>query len=253
MDDPRPATVMPQAIAAPALREGAAHGIVVVDEAISECNGPFCRMVGYADAEIRGRTLLDFCSEVQADGAYSSERWQRRWQAARAGLPQWFPWQFRDREGRRVHALVHLGAAADGEDGLVADVHDLSRLDQAGWSQADSRSRLQQVLDHTKAVIFVKDRDGRYVFANRELERLVRTPAGRIVGHTDLELWPQDVAERFRRNDAQVLLERRAMEFEVIADLGRQRRTFLSFKFPLLDAVGEPYAVCGIAIDITER
>jgi len=50
-----------------------------------------------------------------------------------------------------------------------------------------------------------------------------------------------------------VLEQRSAIEFEVTADVAHQQRTFLSFKFPLFRADGEPYAVCGIATDITER
>ncbi len=239
--------------------EPAVHGVVVLDAAIIDCNGRFCRIVKCDRAELVGRTFLDISPEVQSDGAFSSERWQRRAQAAHAGLPQWFPWQFRDCAGRRVHTLVHLAAdagdSADSAEGsrLSVHVHDLSDLQSAGWITPETQSRLQRVLDHTKAVIFVKDRAGRYVFANRELERVVRMPAGRIIGRTDAELWPAEVAAHFQANDAHVLQQRTAAEFEVTADVGRQRKTFLSFKFPLFGSDGEPYAVCGVATDITER
>lgn len=230
----------------------ATHGIALIGEAVEECNERFCRMIGSGREALLGKPLLDLCPQVQADGAFSRERWQRRAQAARAGLAQWFPWQFRNGEGRRVHALVHL-SAQPAREALIAHVHDLSNLRQAGWIKPESLARLQDVLDHTKAVIFVKDTGGRYVFANRELERVVRMPAEQIVGHTDHELWPPEAAEHFRANDAQVLQQRSAIEFEVTAEVGRQRRIFLSFKFPLFRADGEPYAVCGIATDITER
>src|SRR5262245_18911864 len=110
MNDSGMRTMTGQAIPAPALLEGAVHGIAVLGETIVECNEPFSRMIDYERGDLEGKTLLELSPEVQSDGAFSSERWQRRWQAARAGLPQWFPWQFRHRNGRRVHALVHLGA-----------------------------------------------------------------------------------------------------------------------------------------------
>ena len=235
------------------LPHNAMHGIVLLGEGIADCNARFCRLVGQERAALIDRTLLELSPRVQADGAFSSERWSRRWQAARAGLPQWFPWQFRNADGERVHALVHLSARQPDAATLVAHVHDLSNLREAGWIKPESHARLQDVLDHTKAVIFVKDREGRYVFANRELERTVRMPAEQIVGRTDHEIWPPEVAAHFRANDAQVLRERTAIEFEVTAEVARERRTFLSFKFPLFGADGEPYGVCGIATDITER
>ncbi len=110
---------------------------------------------------------------------------------------------------------------------MVARVHDLSHVRNAEWIKPESRVRLQQVLDHTKAIIFVKDLDGRYVFANRELERAVRIPAERIIGHTDDELWPPELAEQFRTADAQVLRERSGTEFELMGNVGGQRRPSL--------------------------
>jgi len=236
----------------PARLDPIVHGYLLLDEAIADCNERFCLMLGASHAEIVGKALIDLCPGHQADGALSRERWQRRWQAARAGLAQWFPWQFRNSEGARVHALVHL-RTDEAARGLVAHVHDLSHVHEAGWIRPESQARLQAILDHTKAVIFVKDREGRYVFANRELERALRMPTERIIGHTDHEIWPPELAERFRANDAQVLDQRSATEFEVTGTVGGQERTFISFKFPLFGADGSTYAVCGIATDITER
>ncbi|MGZ5126322.1 MAG: PAS domain S-box protein [Burkholderiales bacterium] len=231
---------------------GRAHGVFVLANVIVDCNDRFCGTLQTARAALVGKSPLDISPRHQADGAQSVERWQRRLQAARAGLKQWFPWQFRSADGRPVHTLVHLGMdpRAAGHR-LVADVHDLSNLAHAGWVKPGSEARLQHVLDNTKAVIFVKDREGRYIFANRELERAVRMSAEKIVGHTDYDIWPRELAERFRASDARVLADRSASEFEVTTKEEARPRTFHSFKFPLFDAHGEPYAVCGIATDIT--
>ena len=228
------------------------HGVFTLDQGITDCNERFCATLQSSPAALIGKSFLDISPRLQADGAYSAERWQRRLQAALLGIPQWFPWQFRSADGRSVHTLVHLRiGAADSAQRLVGDVHDLSNLRRAGWLKPGSESRLRHVLDNTKAVIFVKDREGRYIFANRELERAVRMSAERIVGHTDDEIWPPELAKRFRASDARVLAERTAKEFEVTTKEEGGPRTFLSFKFPLFGAGGAPYAVCGIATDIT--
>jgi PAS domain S-box-containing protein len=237
----------------PAALDSAVHGVVLLSDGMAECNGHFCRMLEWRPLELTGKPILELCPELQADGALSSERWQRRCQAASAGLPQWFPWQFRSRGGRRVHALVHLRARDGAGPDLVAHVHDLSNLREAPWIKPETRARLQDVLEHTKAVIFVKDREGRYVFANRELERAVRLPARRIIGRTDSDVWPVEFAERFRASDAQVLLQQSATEFEATGTLGGHSRTFLCFEFPLFTPESHAYGVCFIATDITER
>jgi PAS domain S-box-containing protein len=229
------------------------HGVVHLADAIARCNERFSRLVGFDPAALVGKSLLELCPELQADGAFSAERWKRRWQAARAGLPQWFPWQFRNRHGRRVHALINLSLDPQTPGRVVASVHDLSNRGQSGWIRPDSRARLQQVLDQTKAIIIVKDLEGRYVFANREFERATRMPAERAVGHADSDLWPPEHVAQFVSHDTEVFATRTATEYEVTATIGRQRKTFLAWKFPLFKPDGEPYAICGVATDITER
>jgi PAS domain S-box-containing protein len=116
----------------------------------------------------------------------------------------------------------------------------------------DLPAPLQQIVDHTTAAVFVKDLDGRFLFVNREFERIKGRPIEEIVGRLDREVFPS-VAADLRDNDRRVVAERRAIDFEECVDTARGRRTYLAHKFPLLDAAGCPYAVCGIATDITDR
>jgi PAS domain S-box-containing protein len=116
----------------------------------------------------------------------------------------------------------------------------------------DVQAPLQQVVDHTSAAVFVKDLDGRYVFVNREFERLKGVPVAAIVGRRDEEIFPATAAD-FRRNDQRVLDELRALDFEERIETPQGRRTYLSHKFPLVDGAGRAFAVGGIATDITDR
>ena len=122
----------------------------------------------------------------------------------------------------------------------------------AAFVALDARAQLQQIVDHTSAAVFVKDLDGRFLFVNRDFERIKGLPLDAIVGHLDSELFPSSVAE-LRRNDLRVANERRAIDFEEAVETVQGRRTYLSHKFPLIDAAGSVYAVCGIATDITGR
>jgi len=117
----------------------------------------------------------------------------------------------------------------------------------------DSEIRLQQVLDNSGAIVFAKNRDGRYLFVNREFERVTGRTSTQMLGQTDDEIFQPELAARFRHNDLRVLQEKHSIEFEEVADFGGGTRTFLSSKFPLLDSEGVAYAVCGMATDITER
>jgi PAS domain S-box-containing protein len=116
-----------------------------------------------------------------------------------------------------------------------------------------SEARLRDILDNSPAIISVKDTEGRYLLVNRGFERIADRPREDILGATDLDLFPEDAAKRFRGHDQQALRQCEPIEFD--EDLpGRDgNRTYISVKFPLLAPDGQPYAVCGISTDITAR
>ncbi len=228
--------------------------VLVLGQAIEDCNDAACRLLGRARDEIVGRSPLDLSAAEQADGTPSELGGRARIDGALAGQPQWFTWRFRVAGGVECSTLVHLETVRlGGRRRLVAHIQDLSSLLRAEISLRDSEYRLRQILDQSDAVVFWKDLEGRYLFVNREFCRLVERDAEAVLGRTDAEVMPPEVASRLRGNDAQVLASRRAVAFEENGVFRGEARTYLVSKFPLLDAGGAPYAVCGIATDITER
>jgi PAS domain S-box-containing protein len=115
-----------------------------------------------------------------------------------------------------------------------------------------NEARLQALMDQAPAAIYAKDSEGRYLFSNRYQQELVGRSREEILGHDDHDLFPKDVAELLRANDAQVL-SGQSRSFEEVAWHPSGPRTFLSTKFPLPGAEGIPAAVGGISTDITER
>ena len=120
-------------------------------------------------------------------------------------------------------------------------------------NDADSVLILQQILDHATAVVYVKDRDGRYHFVNRLFLELFHRSANEIIGHTDAEIFPPEITAELHRNDALVFERNAPIEFEEQVPSDDGMHTYLSLKFPLYNAQGAAYAVCGISSDITER
>ena len=116
----------------------------------------------------------------------------------------------------------------------------------------DSEQRLQDVVDNTTAVIFVKDLELRYILINREYERRHLVPRDQIRGKTDFDIHPHDVAEAVRANDRQVIEGGAPIQFEEAVPSAEGERYYIVSKFLLRDRTGKPYAVCGIATDITQ-
>ncbi|AOS44905.1 Blue-light-activated protein [Lacunisphaera limnophila] len=116
----------------------------------------------------------------------------------------------------------------------------------------ESEARLQDIMDHSPAIIFLKDLDGRYQLCNHAFELFCARPRSAILGCRDEDLFPAAPAARAREHDLQVQAAGRPMEFEE-ASTDTPPRLYLAHKFPLLDEQGRIYALCGISTDITDR
>ena len=117
----------------------------------------------------------------------------------------------------------------------------------------ENKELLQRIIDNTTAVIFIKDLEGRYMLINTRYEKLFNVTQEQIRGKTDYDLFPKEVADAVRLADMEVLRSNRLIEFEENVPNDGIMRNYISIKFPLHDENNRPYAVCGMATDITER
>ncbi|HET9762857.1 MAG TPA: PAS domain S-box protein [Casimicrobiaceae bacterium] len=165
--------------------------------------------------------------------------------AARSGLTGG------DELGRLSRAFDAMALeVAETQTRLRRDIAERARVQRA---LENSEARLQQILNNATAVVSVKDTEGRFLFVNRQWEEIFRIPHEQVVGRTDSEMLPHGAAHAHRTNDLLVLQRNSPMEFEETARLDDGLHTYISIKFPLHDAKGVAYAVCGISTDITER
>ncbi len=230
------------------------RGVFLLGRTFEDCNSRLCRLWGHPREEILGRTLLDFSPEAQPDGSPSRQAIERRLRAVAEDLPQCFEWRSRRKDGTTVDVLLSLERVVlDGEMRILGRVCDVTDLRRAESALHESEARLRQVLDNTTALIYAKDRDGRFILVNRNFLELFRLQDTDILGKTDFDLFPAKRAEEYRRNDMLVVEQKAPIDFEESAVLDDGLHTYVSSKFPLYDAQGKPYAVCGISTDITTR
>lgn len=130
---------------------------------------------------------------------------------------------------------------------------DIVRRRAAELALLASEQRLEAIVDNSPATIFVKDLAGRYVLCNRGLERACGRLRAEIIGRTDEEIFPAEQAAVFRANDRRTLAAGTAQTYDEFVVDQDGRHTSIVQKFPLRDAEGRIYALCGIATDITER
>ncbi len=118
-----------------------------------------------------------------------------------------------------------------------------------------SEQKLLSILESVDACIYLKDTEGRYLFANRPVRELWQLEMEDIVGFGDEKFFDAETAANIRKNDRRVLIggeTLRAEEVNTVAATG-QTYFYQSTKLPLLDEDGRIYALCGISLDITGR
>ena len=117
-------------------------------------------------------------------------------------------------------------------------------------------AELQQLIDNTPAVVFMKRLDnGRYLLVNREWERLFKIPREKALNLTAHQVHSPQVADSLRDNDLWVAREGKPVQFDESypQGIGGSMRTYSSVKFPVRGNDGQVYAICGISTDVTER
>ena len=115
------------------------------------------------------------------------------------------------------------------------------------------RARLRALLENSPAIIFLKDREGRYLMMSRSIRMLGGEPE-QFVGATNLGRFPRELSESFSGMDREVLATGTPVQREEQVRLaGGKTGCFYTTKFPIRDAQGAVYGLGAVAIDISDR
>ncbi|MGG6296716.1 PAS domain-containing sensor histidine kinase [Leptolyngbya sp. AN02str] len=111
---------------------------------------------------------------------------------------------------------------------------------------------LNSILESTTDIVFVKDREGRYILVNSKLERWLNRPRSEILGKTDKDLLPE-YASNIQQRDRLIWTSGIAETYEEQMKQGDQEFFLSTTKAPWLDAHGNVLGVVGITRDISDR
>ena len=118
----------------------------------------------------------------------------------------------------------------------------------------ESQNRFGQFMQNLPGLAWIKDSEGRYVFANDAAEKAFGVPRAQLYGRTDEEIFPAETAARFRENDAQALA--RPAGYQAVETLlhedGMLHHSIVS-KFSIPGKDSRSTLVGGMALDITDR
>ena len=148
-------------------------------------------------------------------------------------------------------APIHIEATAGPHH--LAMMTDITARKQVEDALRQSEERLRSFMMNSPSLVFFKGLDGRYLYVNREFERMFQLSAGQIIGKTDYAVFSREQADQFAVNDRRVLHEGHALETEETASYEDGTHTSLVMKFPVCGADGAVWGIGGIVTDITQR
>ncbi|MCX5832190.1 MAG: transporter substrate-binding domain-containing protein [Deltaproteobacteria bacterium] len=158
-----------------------------------------------------------------------------------------------NRAGQTFPVEVNLSPFQVGEKWFaVGTVRNITARKQAEAALRTSQSQMRTLVDSFQSLIFMKDAEGRYLLINAFNEQNTGVPERDVLGKTDFDILPRELAEKIVAQDREVMDARKGVTFEMPGRPGTDR-VFLANKVPLINEIGEVYGICGISTDITDR
>lgn len=165
------------------------------------------------------------------------------------GLYQWL------KTGRMAHIKADYTPITNANDavlGGIGIIEDITVRKRAETALKESEERFAQFMRYLPGLAYIKDENARIVFINEYVSNIYDLKMEEVLGKTDFEFWPAEVAARVRADDQSVISSGHVAER--IEDVNHDGDTmfFLTYKFPI-PREGKPPLLGGISIDITKR
>lgn len=224
------------------------------DETILDANERACEIYGFCREEFLGKSI----KAISQSGARGE---QALTELLRQGSYEEFETVQYHADGTPIHFLINSTVIEfQGKQAVLSINRDITGRKQienehkiAATRLAESEQRFRSFMNNNPAVGFMKNEDGRFVYVNETMHRIFDLEKGSLLGKSDFDWLPEDVARQIRANDARILTSEEAVEVEEMMPTPDGKPCFwMVYKFPFKDATGKRF-IGGVAVDITAR
>jgi PAS domain S-box-containing protein len=209
------------------------------------------RTLGYEPHEMLGKTIFDY---VHPDDL---ERVKEAVQTAiKTQTPTRIEYRCRHADGRYLW-LESTGSFIFDDNGPIAGTvlssRDITERKKAEDALRKSENNSRTLVENLPQKIFFKDKDSVYVSCNENYARDLRIRSDEILGKTDYDFYPKELAEKYRADDKRIMESGKVEDIEEEYVKDGQEMFVYTVKTPVKDEKGNVVGILGIFWDITER
>lgn len=255
------------------LVEDSAAGVATVDMKgrFDYVNKSLCKMMGYRKGEMIGKHFWDLL--VPEDKKKIVPKFWNAWRQPHKKIYLEF------KGYRKNKDVIHMASSPTlfmfkskiaGFNAIITDITPQKKLEEElrRYSRgledmveektaelARSKQFIEDTIESVPDLMYLKDKDGKFVFANDSYCRFHGKPKKDIIGKTVFDLYPKNLAEEFIKHDEMVFENGETIITPDIplTDSKDNNIIIQTIKSPLKDDKGRVTHLIGIARDITER
>jgi len=164
-------------------------------------------------------------------------------------------WEFHFSRNQRTYDIIST-PLKNPDDGvsILEILRDITERKQTEEALRQSKDLFHSLIEALPQNIFSKDLEGRFTFANQRYCMTQGQSLADIIGKTDFDINPPELAKKYQEDDRRVI--ETGQIFETVEDhqpLGGEKFYVQVIKTPMYDSNEQITGILGIFWDITER
>ncbi len=138
--------------------------------------------------------------------------------------------------------------------GGIVIIQNITERKQKEEALRQREHQQKAILNNIPDIAWLKDSESRFIAVNGSFGEACGMKPEELVGKTDLDIWPESLAIRYRADDREVINSGRRKQVVEPLEGPASRQTWIeTIKTPVYDEEGNIIGTTGIARDITER
>ena len=217
-----------------------------------EINQAWADALGYAKEEVLGRNFGDFLHPDWKD--HFKENFPR---FKAIGEILGIEFEMVKKDGAIILVSFHGKIGRDPE-GHFQQTHcifqDITERKNAEETLRLRESYLSAIINNAPGLLWLKDRHSKFLVVNAKFSKScgLNDPE-LLVGKTDLDIWPKELADKYIADDAEVLKSGKPLEVEEAISEKGEMKWFETFKAPVCGSQEIAIGTTGYSREITER